>query len=92
MFEPRDELDKMFDSDHSRKLASPCRQRAAVRRFDLVAGRKEPQYNESVDLSFETVPCLEKLGRKAQSYTIPVSAREAQFSRQVIDERRGCYR
>ena len=39
VFEPRDELDKFYDEDHSRKIASPRKSREAVRRFERVVGR-----------------------------------------------------
>jgi hypothetical protein len=57
-FEPRDELDKIFDIDSGLKVASPKRSPEAIRKFELVLDRKEPKLNESVSLSYEHVPAI----------------------------------
>lgn len=45
VFEPKRELDKFYDEDHSRRLASPRRSREAVMKFQKITGRKDPKYN-----------------------------------------------
>lgn len=51
-FQTRDELDKIFDEDHSRRLSSPKRIKETVLSFEKVTGRKDPKYSESVSLTF----------------------------------------
>ena len=58
VFEPRDELDKIYDTDEARSVASPRRLAQAVRKFERVLERREPRMNESAVLTYETVPCL----------------------------------
>jgi hypothetical protein len=48
--------------------------------------------SESVGLSYEIVPCIEKLKQKSVSYSIKETPREIVFMPQVISEQRGCYR
>lgn len=39
-FEPRDELDKIFDTDNGLKIASPRHSPDAIRKFELVVERR----------------------------------------------------
>ena len=73
-------------------MASPQGSREAVRRFELVPGREEPKYGESATLEYETIPCLERIGRSVEKYSVPLRRRETEFGRQVISPKRGCYR
>ena len=41
VFEPREELDKFFDTDDGKKAVSPKRLKDAVRKFERVFGRKD---------------------------------------------------
>lgn len=52
VFEPKEELDKFFDTDEGKKAVSPKRLKEAVRRFERVFGRKDPRLNESVGLAY----------------------------------------
>lgn len=70
VFEPREQLDKFFDTDEGKKAASPKRLKEAVRKFDKVFGRKDQRLNESVALAYETLPVVLKLKKKSTSYSI----------------------
>jgi flagellar motor switch protein FliG len=92
VFEPREELDKIFDTDTGRQAISPKRLKEAVRHFERVLERKEERAGESSRLAYETLPVALGLKRKAVSYSISQSERETYFSPQVISPKRGCFR
>jgi hypothetical protein len=93
VFEGREELDKFYDDGHGRKMASPMvKSRKAVMRFENVIGRIEPKKTESAILNYDIIPCIEKIESSTENYSIPVSVRKIEFTRQVIDAKRGCYR
>jgi len=58
VFEPRDELDKYFDTDSARRLTSPRRMKEAVRKFERVLERKEARLAEGAGLAYEITGCV----------------------------------
>lgn len=58
VFEPREELDKFYDTDFARKKASPTKIREAIRRFEKVLERKEAKLPEGAGLAYEVVQCI----------------------------------
>jgi hypothetical protein len=58
VFEPREELDKFFDTDSARQALSP---RRPIRKFETVIERRDPKLSESVALAYETLPAVLKL-------------------------------
>jgi flagellar motor switch protein FliG len=92
VFEPKEELDKIFDTDRARKAVSPKRLREAVRHFERVLERKEECAKESSKLTYETLPVALSLKKKAVSYSISQSERETYFAPEVISPKRGCFR
>lgn len=90
-FEPRDELDKIFDTDAALSFASP-RHPHAARKFDSVVDRREPKLSESAALSYEHAGAAALVKRRSISYSMGSEERETAFYPQVISQRRGCYR
>ena len=82
----------MFDTDQARKFGSPSRIRQSVRPFERVVERVEPKPKESEKLTYDVVPGWNRVLSTPPKYSIDKRERDIKFKRQVIDDKRGCYR
>ncbi len=72
-------------------MTSPKRVKETVR-IDAVKGRVELPVRESSYLSYEIGRGESRVNRRAPEFVIPSTPRDFVITRQVISEKRGCYR
>lgn len=82
----------MFDTLQCYKLCTPQSIKQKIVPFETVPGRKNDPIKESTLVSYEVSAGLAHVFPKTASASLRRSARELQFTREIISQKRGCYR
>lgn len=90
VFEPKDELDKMYEVGHLYKITKPTTIKE-IAKISIVK-RDSSKEKESSKLVYNEYESKKGIMKSPPCFEIPRSPRKTEIGREVISVSRGCYR